>query len=37
MSSLVDLNFEDLQVGTPVMLKLRFNRKGPVAVAVWQQ
>lgn len=35
MSSLVDLNFEDLQAGMPVMFKLRFNRKGPVAVAVW--
>ncbi|MDP2738226.1 MAG: SIR2 family protein [Pseudorhodobacter sp.] len=37
MSSLVDLNFEDLQVGAPVMFKLRFNRKGPVAIAVWPQ
>ena len=37
MSSLVELNFEDLQVGTPVMFKLRFNRKGPVAVTVWPQ
>ena len=37
MSSLVDVNFEDLTVGTPVMFKIRFNRQGPVAVAVWPQ
>ena len=37
MSSLVDLSFDDLQLGTPVMFKLRFNRKGPVAIAVWPQ
>ncbi|MEJ6389817.1 P-loop NTPase [Gymnodinialimonas ulvae] len=36
MSALIDLNFEDLQVGMPVMFKLRFNRKGPTAVAVWK-
>ncbi|MCR9123020.1 MAG: SIR2 family protein [Phyllobacteriaceae bacterium] len=37
MSSLVDLNFDELQAGTPVIFKIRFNRKGPVAVTVSRQ
>lgn len=35
MSSLVDVSFDELQVGSQVMFKLRFNRRGPVAVATW--
>ncbi|MCY4300944.1 MAG: SIR2 family protein [Aestuariivita sp.] len=34
MSTLIDSNFEDLQMQTSVSFKLRFNRKGPVAVEV---
>ena len=35
MSSLVDINFDELQVGAPITFKLRFNRRGPVAIATW--
>ena len=35
MSSLVDANFDELQVGSQIMFKLRFNRRGPIAVATW--
>jgi len=37
MSSLVELSFDELQVGSPVMFKLRFNRQGPTAYVVWTQ
>lgn len=35
MSALVDLSFDEIEVGTPVQFHLRFNRRGPVAVSVW--
>lgn len=35
MSSLVDLSFDEIEVGTPVNFHLRFNRQGPVATSVW--
>lgn len=34
MSSLNDIAFDELQVGMPVIFHVRFNRRGPVAVAV---
>ncbi len=36
MSALVDLSFDEVEVGTPVHFHLRFNRRGPVAVSVWR-
>lgn len=35
MSSLVDVSFDELQAGDSIMFKIRFNRRGPVAVATW--
>lgn len=34
MSALIDLSFDEIEVGTPVQFHLRFNRRGPVAVTV---
>ena len=37
MTSLVDLSFDELQVGAPVLFRVQFNRRGPVAVTVRAQ
>lgn len=35
MSSLRGVNFDELQVGASIMFKIRFNRRGPIAMAAW--